>query len=44
MPLTDDEFLKNGKLTAYRQVIEELQEQEETDEVQEYQFELDEDE
>lgn len=42
MPLTDDEFLKDGKLVTYRKVIEGLQEQEETSEIPDYQFELDE--
>lgn len=42
MPLTDDDFLKDSKLEIYNQVIEELQNQEETNEVIDYEFELEE--
>lgn len=44
MPLTDDDFLKDSKLELYNEVIENLQEQEETNEVLEYQLDLDEEE
>lgn len=42
MPLTDNDFLKDSKLEIYNQVIEELQNQEETNEVIDYEFELEE--
>lgn len=44
MPLTDDDFLKDSKLELYNEVIEKLQEQEETNEVLEYQLDLDDEE
>lgn len=44
MPLTDDDFLKDSKLELYNEVIENLQEQEETNEVLEYRLDLDEEE
>ena len=42
MPLTDDDFLKDSKLELYNEVIESLQEQEETTDVFEDQFVLEE--
>ena len=42
MPLTDDDFLKDSKLELYNEVIESLQEQEETTDVLDYEFDLEE--
>ena len=44
MPLTDDDFLKNGSLKIYNEVITGLQETEEVNEELDYQFELDDEE
>lgn len=40
MPLTDDDFLKNGALGQYVEVIESLRNQEEVEEEQTYEFDL----
>ena len=40
--LTDDDFLKDSKLELYNEVIESLQEQEETTDVLDYEFDLEE--
>lgn len=40
MPLTDDDFLKDSKLELYNDVIKSLREQEETDDENDYQFDL----
>ena len=42
MPLTDDDFLKDSKLELYNEVIESLQEQEETTDDLDYEFDLEE--
>lgn len=44
MPLTDDDFLKDSKLELYNEVIEKLQEQEDTNETLDYQLELEDEE
>lgn len=44
MTLTDDDFLKDSKLELYNEVIENLQEQEETTEILDYEFDFDEEE
>lgn len=44
MPLTDDDFLKDGKLELYNEVIKSLHEQEENDAEIEYQFDLEDEE
>ena len=44
MPLTDDDFLKNGVLGKYIDVIESLRQQEDEEKEPEYQLDLDDEE
>lgn len=44
MPLTDDDFLKNGVLSQYIDVIESLRQQEGEEKEPEYQLDLDDEE
>lgn len=44
VPLTDDDFLKNGVLGQYIDVIENLRQQEEVEEEPTYQLDLDDEE